>query len=214
MVKLQRALPRAQFLGVELSEHGVEISRRKAPGATFLVADLFHPPTELARYKDWGTDAVCSEVLEHVDDPAGLLRATRVYLADGARLIVTVPGGPMSAFDRHIGHRQHFTRESIRQVLHDAGFVAERVCLAGFPFFNLYRLMVIARGERLSSDVDATQRGATAALANAMMAIFRGLLRITLLDSPFGWQVVAIARKRPVGTATQPTSASTHPIHQ
>lgn len=28
-----------------------------------------------------------------------------------------------------------------------------------------------------------------------MMAVFRGLLRVTLLDSPFGWQVLAIARK-------------------
>ena len=117
------------------------------------------------------------------------------YLASGAQLIVTVPGGPMSAFDRVIGHRQHFTRASIRAVLEQAGFEAPRVFLAGFPFFNLYRLTVIARGKKLAEDVRADQDGSTSKLAAAVMAAFRFLFRFNLLDSPFGWQVVAIARK-------------------
>lgn len=193
--KLIPLFPHAEFLGVELSESGVAISRHKAPAATFVAADLFQPPPTLAAYRNWASHAACSEVLEHVDDPAAFLRQARPYLADGARLIVTVPGGPMSEFDRVIGHRQHFTRESIRRVLEQAGFSVERVCLAGFPFFNLYRLTVIARGKKLAADVGDGERGAAAKLAAWVMGVFRFLFRFNRLDSAFGWQVVAVARK-------------------
>lgn len=195
MVKLRPSLPQAKLLGFELSASGVEISRKKVPEATFFVADLFQPPAELQDYAGWATDAVCSEVLEHVDSPTAFLRAARPYLADDARLIVTVPGGPMSDFDRHIGHRQHFTRDLISSVLQEAGFKVERVYLSGFPFFNLYRSVVIARGKKLASDVDAGQSGFSAWLANVAMMSFRALFRLNLMDSRFGWQVVAVARK-------------------
>ena len=197
VVELRGVMPRAELLGFELSAIGVEISRRKVPTGKFFVADLFKPPAELADCTGWATDAVCSEVLEHVDSPEDFLKAARQYLADGARIVVTVPGGPMSAFDKHIGHRRHFTRESISQVLRGAGFTVERVFLSGFPFFNLYRCVVIARGEKLSDDVNTGQQGFSARLAGAVMAVFRGLFRLNLTDSRFGWQVVAVARKDP-----------------
>ena len=193
--KLDPLWPDAKFLGAELSESGVAISKRKVPRATFLVADLFQPPDAMQEYLGWATHAVCSEVLEHVDDPAAFLRQAQPYLAPGAELIVTVPGGPMSAFDRVIGHRQHFTRDSMAKVLQEAGFETRHVYLSGFPFFNLYRLTVIARGEKLADDVRAGQTGSGSKLASMVMAVFRGLFRFNLLDSPFGWQVVAVARK-------------------
>ena len=192
---LRRTLPKAQFLGVELSASGVALSRRKVPDAVFLSADLFHPSEDLRGYAGWATDAVCSEVLEHVDSPGAFLEAARPWLADGARLIVTVPGGPISAFDREIGHRRHFTRASIAEALEEAGFEVERVDRAGFPFFNLYRLVVLARGRRLAADVAAENTGFSSRLAAAVMAIFRGLFHLNLPDSPFGWQMIAIARK-------------------
>lgn len=188
-------LPGAQFVGAELSASGVAISQRKVPGATFLVADIFQPPAALEQFSGWGTHAVCSEVLEHVDDPVAFLKCARRYLAPNARLIVTVPGGPMSAFDRHIGHRQHFNRAKIRAILEESGYSMERTHLAGFPFFNLYRLAVIARGERLARDVETKATGASSGAAGIAMKLFRVLFHANLLDSPFGWQVVATARK-------------------
>ncbi|MFL6520946.1 MAG: class I SAM-dependent methyltransferase [Chthoniobacterales bacterium] len=193
---LQRLLPNASFVGAELSESGVEISRRKASATTFLVADLFHPPAALAQFTDWATHAICSEVLEHVDDPVAFLKTSQTYLAPNARLIVTVPGGPMSAFDRHIGHRQHFDRPKIRSTLEQAGYLVERTYLAGFPFFNLYRLLVIARGKRLAHDVESKSGGASTGPARITMKLFRILFHANLANSPFGWQVIAIARKK------------------
>ena len=192
--KLEPLLPKARFVGAELSESGVAISKWKVPAAMFFVADLFQPPAALNEFANWATHAVCSEVLEHVDDPVAFLKRARDYLAAGARLIVTVPGGPMSAFDRHIGHRQHFDRRKIRAMLEQAGYAVERIYLTGFPFFNLYRLLVIARGKRLAQDAETHASGTSSGSARAMK-LFGLLFHLNLRDSPFGWQVVATARK-------------------
>ncbi|MEY2518447.1 MAG: hypothetical protein QOF24_206 [Verrucomicrobiota bacterium] len=193
--KLDTLLPEAQLFGAELSEQGVAISRRKVPRATFIVADIFQPPPSLDEYAGWATHAVCAEVLEHVDDPVAFLQRARHYLAQDATLIVTVPGGPISAFDRHIGHRQHFDRRKMHRIIEQAGYSVEGVYLSGFPFYNLYRLLVIARGKRLVRDVEAESSGAASTLAGFIMKVFHPLFHANLLDSPFGWQVVAVARK-------------------
>lgn len=195
LARLSEVLPRAELAGFEMSRTGVEISRRKAPTARLAVVDVFAPPPEAAAFHGWATHGACSEVLEHVDDPAAFLRAASVYFAPGGRLVVTVPGGPMSAFDRVIGHRRHFTRESLAEVLRAAGFSAERTWRAGFPFFNLYRLLVILRGRRLAADVEAGGEGAASRLAAAVMTVFRGLFRFNAADFPGGWQIVAVGRK-------------------
>jgi len=187
------ALPGAHFLGLEASAAGVALAREKAPGATFLQRDLrgAHMPEE--PYRQWASAAVCSEVLEHVDDPRALLANAKPYLAPGAHLLVTVPGGPMSAYDRHLGHRRHFTRSSLRELIAGAGYGVEAVRGVGFPFFNLYRLVVIARGRRLIADAD--QSGATMPwTGRSAMRVFDLLFRLNLDRTGLGWQLVARAR--------------------
>ena len=98
----------------------------------------------------------------------------------------------MSAFDRHIGHRRHFTPEAIAGVLRDAGFEVLLATGAGFPFFNLYRALVIARGDRLIEDVRGD--GAASPAARAAMLAFDPLLRLSLPRSRWGKQIVAVAR--------------------
>jgi SAM-dependent methyltransferase len=196
LLKLNSWMPTATLAGVELSRRGAEISRKKVPEARIFVADLFNPPTEMEALVSWATHATCSDVDEHVDSPVQFLRAAGNYLSHGAVLVITVPGGPMSAFDRGIGHRRHFTRDSITSVLTDAGFSVDKVYLSGFPFFNLYRLLVIARGEKLALDFATDERGLMAKTAGLAMRVFRYLLRFCIDDSPWGWQVVALARKQ------------------
>jgi SAM-dependent methyltransferase len=190
------AWPQAELVGFELSEVGVLMTRHKVPQARVFTANLFAPPAEVAPLVAWANVSICSEVLEHVDDPVAFLRASRPYLANGAMLMVTVPGGPISAFDRHIGHRQHFTKESITRILEEAGFEIEQVTLAGFPFFNLYRALIIARGDHLVRDATTTSGRASFFFARSLMALFRFLFRANRSNSRFGWQIVAVARKR------------------
>ena len=102
----------------------------------------------------------------------------------------------MSAFDRHIGHRKHFNAKSITATLESAGLSVEKIQLAGFPFFNLYRLAVVLRGKKLIDEAGAGARhGHPTTIAVAAMHIFRFLFKWNIDDSPFGWQIVALARK-------------------
>jgi len=184
--------PQAALVGLEASQRGNDIARAKLPTASFELVDLSQdapPPPALA---GWATHAVCSEVLEHVDEPAAFLRHVRAYLGPGARLVVTVPGGAMSAFDKRIGHRRHYSPERLRETFNEAGLCTAATFGAGFPFFNLYRRVVITRGERLASDV-ASWDGHPSGAARAAMAAFRPLLAISLPRSAWGSQIVGVA---------------------
>jgi len=123
--------PHAQFLGLELSRTGVDISSRRVPAARFLQRDLLAPaaPDDALDFR--ATHALCSDVLEHLDDPALLLRHAADYMAPGCKLVVTVPGGWYSAFYGHIGHRRHYTPGQLSALLESAGF-AGTLALAQF----------------------------------------------------------------------------------
>jgi SAM-dependent methyltransferase len=180
--------PGASLLGVDISASAVREAQANVLAARFRAVDLVASgcPADL---RGWATHAVCSEVLEHVHDPVELLAAAGGMFGIGARVVITVPGGPMSAFDRHIGHHRHFTPDLLRRVIRDAGLQTREVFAAGFPFFNLYRLAVIARGQRVVDD--ATTRHSNAAFS-AVMITFDLAMRISLRRLG-GWQLVAVA---------------------
>jgi SAM-dependent methyltransferase len=179
----------AAVTGIELSQRGVDIAARKLPRGRFLRFDLLSGRAPPAGLEAWATHATCSEVLEHVDEPRPFLASARRWLAPGAHVIVTVPGGPMSAFDRHVGHRRHYTVDDLRALLEATGFSVVECGGAGFPLFNLYRRVVIARGERLVTDVDATSAVPLPALA--AMAVFDRLLAASPTKGRRGWQLYA-----------------------
>ena len=158
---LAETFPQADVRGIDISAEGIERAVRSAHArrlsADFAQRDLLQKAELDDDQRGRATFAVCSEVLEHVDQPEVLLRNAADYLAPGCRLVVTVPGGPRSAFDRHIGHRRHFTASRLRRLLEESGFEDVTVRRAGFPFFDLYRLVVIARGKRLIADVEESK---------------------------------------------------------
>jgi 2-polyprenyl-3-methyl-5-hydroxy-6-metoxy-1,4-benzoquinol methylase len=187
------AHPGLTFLGVDRAATGVSIARSKVPSAVFAEADLTVPASLPEQYRGFASHAVCSEVLEHVDDPALLLATARALFAPGCRLVITVPAGPISAFDRHIGHRRHFTPAALERVIRDAGLELLSLSGAGFPFFNLYRLTVVARGAGLIRDVAGGQGRDLPFGARAAMRAFSTLFRLNLDHGRYGWQLVAVA---------------------
>jgi len=190
---IQVRFPSAQILGLELAQAGVEISCRKVPRARFVQRNLLDASEPGEDLRGWATHAICSEVLEHLDDPAILLRNARAYMAEGCCLVITVPGGPMSAFDKHIGHRKHWRRQEIERLLTEAGFTPEYVSGVGFPFFNLYRCLVILRGRKLITDVSAGSHQ-TSLAARMAMSVFSRVMKLRLNSSRAGWQMVAKVR--------------------
>ena len=194
-----KAFPQAQYLGIDVSAAGIEICRTKVPGACFEQQDLLDPSAIPAEFQGWANAAICSEVLEHVDQPELVLANVKPYLAPSALVMVTVPGGPMSAFDQHIGHRQHFTNLGLKALLEIPGFKVREVWGAGFPFFNLYRMVVIARGRKLVEDASHAT-GQMSLASRLVMKLFGVLFHFNFNRSQRGWQRFAVAIAKPLNT--------------
>lgn len=161
------------------------------PTARVIEAGLYPLTDEVAALEGWASHAVCSEVLEHVEDPVSLLRNLASCIRNDGTLVITVPGGPRTAFDRAIGHLRHYDTGSAATMVKEAGLVPVRVMASGFPFFNLYRLAVLVRGEKVASDA----AGEPGLLARIVLAFFRWLMPLNLNDIGPGWQIVVVARK-------------------
>lgn len=197
---LAEMYPQVEVKGIDVSDEGVRRASLAAAerqlSSQFARRDLTGSSKPEASERGWATMAICSEVLEHVDDPGTFLRHASSYMAPGCRLVVTVPGGPRSAFDRHIGHRRHFNASRLRRLLMENDFEDVIVRRAGFPFFNLYRLVVILRGNRLIADIEQPQGSPLdSGASGAVLRFFERAFRHNLTSSPFGWQMVATARR-------------------
>jgi 2-polyprenyl-3-methyl-5-hydroxy-6-metoxy-1,4-benzoquinol methylase len=183
-----------RLIGLELSRVGVEIASAKAPQASFHQVDLVANTPELRDLHGRGDLCICSEVIEHLDDPQMFLRHVRPYLAPGGLLVVTVPSGPMNAFEKSIGHRQHFTPETISRLVADCGLRVIRVERAGFPFFNLYKIAGYLRGDRIRVDAETKSTGeGPAGVMKLALRTFDILFKFNLRSTPFGWQLVVVS---------------------
>ena len=189
---LAKRYPNVSIAGIDGSGTGVQMARQRLPHGKFEKMDLSLPDScRAAELEGWATHALCSEVLEHMDDPVGLLRTSKRFLAPGASLVITVPGGPMSSLDHHVGHRKHYTPALLHRELVDAGFLVDGVWRAGFPFYNLYRLTLIMRGKAVVED--STKPASMSFLARVAMKLFHGLFYLNLPSTPFGWFVLGRA---------------------
>jgi SAM-dependent methyltransferase len=185
--KLLDRYPRSEYLGLELSETGVAAGKKQAPRGTFLQRNLLEPVDPSAIFRFEATHALCCEVLEHVDEPATLLRNAAAYMAPGCKIIVTVPGGWLHEFYRHIGHRRHYKPEELRHLLENAGLRVDKVYGAGFPFFNIYQVLIDLRGKRLVHDA----AGGGSLMVRVGSVVFDALFRFNTMF--WGWQTIGVA---------------------
>jgi SAM-dependent methyltransferase len=74
-------------------------------------------------------------VIEHVADDVGGLRAAARLVRPGGAVLMFVPAFPfaMSDFDRSIGHHRRYTSATMRQALIDAGLAVETVRYVNAP---------------------------------------------------------------------------------
>ena len=190
--RLSRHFDPRFLAGLEQSAIGVETAIKKVPEADIHQFDLLCEEPSLI---DCNFECLtCVEVLEHVDDPVEFLRSAVTHLLPGGRVVITVPSGPRTAFDISIGHRRHFHKQDLRSILDTVGLVNVRVRRVGFPFFDLYRLVVLLRGRKLVSAVVDSSLDQSR-VARFVMFVFALLLRVNPNFIPFGLQLIATADK-------------------
>lgn len=138
LARLADALPDARLAGMDIREDAVAYARSLVPRADLRVADGARLP-----YGDGEFDLViCSEVLEHVDEPAAVLAEIR--RVGGGSSVMSVPWEPYfwganlvrGKYARTLGncpgHIHHFTGGGFRRML--AGTFPHVEVYGSFPW--------------------------------------------------------------------------------
>jgi SAM-dependent methyltransferase len=188
--EVRARLPAASLAGVDLSPEQVALNRARAPQVAWHAMDLDGDrdvPAPLAGAFD---AVVATEVIEHVDDPAGFLRTARRFVRAGSgALLLSTQSGRVGETERRVGHRRHFTREEMRDLLAASGWTPVRVWNTGFPFHDLSKWWA-------NRDPDASMSRfgdrAYGPRERAICALLRAAFRLN--SSRRGAQLFALAR--------------------
>jgi 2-polyprenyl-3-methyl-5-hydroxy-6-metoxy-1,4-benzoquinol methylase len=119
---VSRALAKAgyQVTGVDTAERLVRKAQERCPAATFVVSDVASlPPGCQGPFQVVGF----FDVLEHLDDAAGLLREGLAWAAPGALVIATVPAlqSLHTIVDDLSGHKRRYERDELAQLFASVG---------------------------------------------------------------------------------------------
>jgi SAM-dependent methyltransferase len=127
---IAQRFPGRQLSGVDLSQVAVDANQARFAQMRFSVANV---ETEAL---PGPVDAiVCSEVLEHLDDPTRALRHIRDTLVVGGHAVLTVPTGTVHTTERHFGHIRHPHPDELREQCRAADLEVLDLRVWGFPVY-------------------------------------------------------------------------------
>lgn len=195
---LKRVCSRGNVFGMELWSEGIRFAR--ARNLDLLVqGDLrqapFQPVFHLVGMFD---------VLEHIPDDAGTLRAMGNLLAPGGLLMVTVPAHQAlwSYFDDAAHHCRRYSPGGLKRALASAGYEVEylsQFMAILFPLLLFVRKIGFRRRREPGADLQrAREEFRIVPLANGILGGLLWLERAWLRVGgklPFGTSIIAVARK-------------------
>ena len=131
---------KATLIGSDVSAKALAIARRNAPGVEFFQATL--PGGTLPPGKTFDV-VTLSEVLEHIEDDAAVLRE----VAPIARhVVISVPGGPADKVDKRYGHFRNYAGDLMARKLEASGFDVVKHERWGWPFYDLQQWLAFKPG--------------------------------------------------------------------
>ena len=140
LMELSSVYPSAQFYGCDTSREAGKLTMEILPSVRFC---HFNAEEAQKGVFEKTVDLItCCEVLEHCSSPIGVLKNAYQWLNKGGLLFVSVPAGPMTAYDQSIGHRHHYTTQEIQGLLASQNFCDVHVEYWGAPFHTLYRELI------------------------------------------------------------------------
>ncbi len=120
----------ALVTGFDVSAESVDYAREHYGDgdAVFMTADLDdeHFRAAFRRMCPRLALVTCLEVLEHVEDDAGLLAWCYALLQPGGVLVVSAPNSAVWSHEGNPFHRRHYSPGEFNRVLEGAGFTIER----------------------------------------------------------------------------------------
>lgn len=148
-------------------------------------------------YEPESFDAVCSfDVIEHVDDDAGAVRALTALLVPGGWFVATVPAYQWmwSHHDEQHHHKRRYTRGQMARLFEGAGLKVLRASYFNsllFPAAAAVRLVKTLTGSKAADD--AMPAAPVNALLTRLFSAEAAWLRRA--SFPFGLSIVIIGRK-------------------
>lgn len=180
--------PDKRLAGVDLSAAVVAQNAQALPAMQFYAKDIEREelPT--------GFDVVvCSEVIEHLDDPAAAVKRLAAAAVPGGAVVVTCPTGRVWPTERHFGHVAHPRPSDLARWAAAAGLVVDALWSWGFPTYAFTKLAQNVRPEAALRAFagDRPYGLAQVAVSTALwVANF-----MNLRTSPWGVQLFALFRK-------------------
>ena len=112
-----------QAVALEYDSTGAEMARNR--GISVVRGDA----TQLPMPDGVFDLAMSYDVLEHIEDDAGVADEMMRVLKPGGRVLIAVPADPRlwSEHDDAVSHLRRYTRESLTTLFEDAGFTIEKV---------------------------------------------------------------------------------------
>jgi SAM-dependent methyltransferase len=112
-----------QAVALEYDSSGAELAKER--GINVVRGDATRLPMPDSQFDL----AVSYDVLEHIEDDAGVAEEMMRVLKPGGRVLIAVPADPRlwSEHDDAVSHLRRYTRESLTTLFEDAGFTIEKV---------------------------------------------------------------------------------------
>jgi SAM-dependent methyltransferase len=192
--RLERQFPANSFYAADTSSEAIAITKARVPNVKVGLIELT-PDGPRMTFIDCSFDLIIiSEVLEHILDHLDTLKMLFSILKPDGIIICTVPAGPVSKFDRFIGHHRHYKPKQLQNLFLEAKFESVKIMRAGFPGIFMIRIATILLGNLFVKSIQKKDF-AESILSRSGISLLRLVFRFSLNDSPLGWQLILSARK-------------------
>lgn len=145
--RLQKKFPYAKCYGIDIYKEAIQLGKKKYPKISFKVSDAHKIPFSAGSFDV----VICTEVLEHVDDPKQAVDEIKRVLKKNGQAIIELDSGSILfsivwflwGFSRGSvwknAHLHSFTIEKLEKMLRKTGFAIENK-----KRFNLGMAMVFS----------------------------------------------------------------------
>lgn len=183
---------RELVIGVDIEPVCIEQHRQNFAGHSnvrSMVLDAMDPAFESLK-SEAPDSVVCLNVLEHIEDDLGTLKAFASILPQGGRAVLIVPAfmGLYGPIDKHLGHYRRYTRSSFASTAARAGFKANELrYMNTVGFFGWWaNAKILKREEQSEGQIDLFDKRIVPVLERLE----------SWISPPFGQSVFAVLEKK------------------
>jgi 2-polyprenyl-3-methyl-5-hydroxy-6-metoxy-1,4-benzoquinol methylase len=186
--ELAPVFPDTSFTGIDFSATAIKWCEDTFTEHRWFVADI-SKPFSLGKF-----DLVlCTEVIEHLDDPVATIRNLLNQLDSAGSLLVTTPAGRIHQTEKLVGHQQHFNQYQLEEVVRSAGGRIEELIIWGHPGYKALKYLTNVNSKLA---VKEFANGKYGVIKRMLMHIFFIVTWATSRrHSPAGVQNICLVRK-------------------